>query len=45
VQSAWRIEQGDKQAKGELGWADFQVRSDRAIRRHRTLLHYAEGKA
>ena len=24
--------------KGELGWADFQVRSDRAIRRHWTLV-------
>jgi hypothetical protein len=24
------VEQGDKQVKGELGWADFQVRSDRA---------------
>jgi hypothetical protein len=32
------IEQGYKQVKGELGWADFQVRSDRAIRRHRTLV-------
>jgi hypothetical protein len=28
------VEQGYKQVKGELGWADFQVRSDRAIRRH-----------
>jgi len=25
------IEQGYKQMKGELGWADFMVRSDRAI--------------
>jgi hypothetical protein len=32
------IEQGYKQVKGELGWADFQVRSDRAIRRHWTLV-------
>jgi hypothetical protein len=24
------VEQGYKQVKGELGWADFQVRSDRA---------------
>ncbi len=32
------VEQGYKQAKGELGWADFQVRSDRAIRRHWTLV-------
>ena len=28
------VEQGYKQVKGALGWADFQVRSDRAIRRH-----------
>jgi hypothetical protein len=28
------VEHGYKQAKHELGWADFQVRSDRAIRRH-----------
>jgi hypothetical protein len=32
------VEQGDKQVKGELGWADFQVRSDRAIRRHWQLV-------
>jgi DDE superfamily endonuclease len=32
------IEQGYKQVKGELGWADFQVRADRAIRRHWTLV-------
>jgi hypothetical protein len=32
------VEQGFKQVKGELGWADFQVRSDRAIRRHWTLV-------
>ncbi|MCX5191196.1 transposase [Streptomyces sp. NBC_00268] len=30
------IEQSYKQVKDELGWADFQVRSDRAIRRHQT---------
>jgi hypothetical protein len=30
----WRIEQWYKQVKGELGWADFQVRSDAAIQRH-----------
>src|SRR4051794_13668226 len=30
----WRIEQSYKQVKGELGWADFQVRSDAAIQRH-----------
>ena len=34
------VEQGDKQVKGELGWADFQVRSDRAICRHWTLVAY-----
>lgn len=28
------VEQSYKQVKGELGWADFQVRSDRAIRCH-----------
>jgi hypothetical protein len=28
------VEQGYKQVKQELGWADFMVRSDRAIRRH-----------
>ena len=32
------VEQGYQQVKGELGWADFQVRSDRAIRRHWTLV-------
>jgi hypothetical protein len=32
------IEQGDQQGKQELGWADFQVRSDRAIRRHWALV-------
>jgi hypothetical protein len=32
------VEQGYKQVKGELGWADFQVRSGRAIRRHWTLV-------
>jgi len=31
------IEQGCKQVKDELGWADFQVRSDIAIRRHQVL--------
>ena len=38
MHSAWQIEQSYKQVKGELGWADFQVRSDRAIRRHWTLV-------
>jgi hypothetical protein len=32
------VEQGDRQVKDELGWADFQVRADRAIRRHWTLV-------
>jgi hypothetical protein len=32
------VEQGYKQVKHELGWADFQVRSDRAIRRHWQLV-------
>jgi SRSO17 transposase len=32
------IEQSYKQMKNELGWADFMVRSDRAIRRHWTLV-------
>ncbi|MCX4869741.1 hypothetical protein OG571_42670 [Streptomyces sp. NBC_01369] len=32
------IEQNYKQVKDELGWADFQVRSDTAIRRHQTLI-------
>jgi hypothetical protein len=32
------VEQGGKQVKGGLGWADFQVRSDRAIRRHWALV-------
>lgn len=32
------VEQAYKQVKLELGWADFQVRSDRAIRRHWELV-------
>jgi hypothetical protein len=32
------VEQSDKQQKDELGWADFMVRSDRAIRRHGQLV-------
>ena len=32
------VEQGYKQVKNELGWADFQVRSDTAIRRHYILV-------
>ena len=35
------IEQSYKQVKDELGWADFQVRSDAAIRRHQTLVNSA----
>ncbi len=31
-------EQGYKQVKDERGWADFQVRSDAAIRRHQVLV-------
>jgi hypothetical protein len=33
--------QGYKQVKDELGWADFQVRSDIAIRRHQALVNAA----
>ncbi|WP_037935334.1 hypothetical protein [Streptosporangium roseum] len=32
------IEQGDKQVKDERGWADFQARSNVAIRRNWTLV-------
>jgi DDE superfamily endonuclease len=32
------VEQGYKQVKHELGWADFMVRGDRAIRRHWQLV-------
>jgi hypothetical protein len=32
------VEQGYKQMKQELGWADWQVRADRAIRRHWALV-------
>jgi SRSO17 transposase len=32
------VEQSYKQAKRELGWADFQVRGDMAIRRHWELV-------
>ncbi|WP_367318231.1 hypothetical protein [Streptomyces sp. HUAS ZL42] len=35
------IEQSYKQIKDELGWANFQVRSDRAIRRHQILVNCA----
>ena len=35
------IEQSYKQVKDQLGWADFQVRSDIAIRRHQVLVHCA----
>jgi hypothetical protein len=35
------IEQSCKQVKDELGWADFQVRSDLAIRRHQVLVNCA----
>ena len=35
------IEQSYKQVKDQLGWADFQVRSDTAIRRHQALVDCA----
>jgi len=35
------VEQSYKQVKGELGWADFQVRSDAAIQRHWHLVDCA----
>jgi hypothetical protein len=35
------IEQSYKQVEDELGWADFQVRSDIAIRRHQALINCA----
>ena len=35
------IEQSCKQVKDDLGWADFQVRSGAAIRRHQALVNCA----
>jgi hypothetical protein len=35
------MEQSYKQVKNELGWADFAVRSDTAIRRHWNLIFCA----
>jgi hypothetical protein len=35
------VAQSYKQVKDELGWADFQVRSDIAIRRHQALVNAA----
>jgi hypothetical protein len=35
------VEQSCKQVKDELGWADFQVRSDIAARRHQALVNCA----
>ena len=35
------IEQSYEQVNDELGWADFQVRSTTAIRRHQTLVNCA----
>jgi hypothetical protein len=32
------VEQSDKQVKQALGWAEYQVRSDRAMRRHWVLV-------
>jgi len=37
------VEQSYKQVKGALGWAEYQVRSDPAIRRHWTLVCCAFG--
>lgn len=31
------VEQSYKQTKGALGWSEYQVRTDRAIRRHWVL--------
>ncbi|WP_211223925.1 hypothetical protein [Pseudonocardia asaccharolytica] len=39
------IERGYKQVTDELGWADFQVRSDLAIRRNQTLVNCASPSA
>src|SRR6266478_2385237 len=36
-----QCQQGYKQVKDQLGWADFQVRSDTAIRRHQSLVNCA----
>lgn len=35
------VEQGYKQVKGSLGWSQYQVRSDRAMRRHWALVQCA----
>lgn len=35
------VEQAYKQVKGSLGWSQYQVRSDRAMRRHWALVHCA----
>jgi hypothetical protein len=35
------VEQSYKQTKDDLGWADFLVRSHRAIRRHWILMYFA----
>jgi SRSO17 transposase len=35
------VEQAYKQTKGSLGWSQYQVRSDRAIRRHWALVQCA----
>jgi len=35
------VEQSYKQTRQELGWADFMVRDDRAIRRHWQLVYCA----
>ena len=35
------VEQSDKQIKHVLGWSDYQVRSDLAIRHHWQLVYVA----
>jgi hypothetical protein len=35
------VEQSSKQVKGALGWSSYQVRSDRALRRHWALVQCA----
>ena len=41
VHQRWPIEECYQQVKDELGWADFQVRSGTAIRRHQALVNCA----
>jgi hypothetical protein len=37
----WHVQRGYEQLKQELGWADFMVRADQAIRRHWHLVFCA----